>query len=105
MAQAMLTTLKDHPQAWTRVDTILEHSSNNFTRFFALQILDDLIKHRWRVLPAEQRLGIKNYVISLVLKLSGTDELLQTNRIVLEKLNLNLVQVFSFSFRFLISRF
>lgn len=93
MAQILLTQLKEHPQSWTRVDTILEHSSNNFTRFYALQILDDLIKYRWKILPVDQRTGIKNYVISLVLKLSGSDELLVNNRMILEKLNLNLVQV------------
>lgn len=49
MAQAVLTQLKEHPQAWLRVDTILEHSRNEQARYFALQILDDLIKSRWKV--------------------------------------------------------
>jgi len=93
MAQVLLTQLKEHPQSWTRVDTILEHSSNNLTRFYALQILDDLIKYRWKILPPDQRSGIKNYVISLVLKLSTTEELLVSNRLILDKLNLNLVQI------------
>lgn len=92
-AQSLLTQLKEHPSAWTRVDTILEHSQNDYTRFFALAILSELIKFRWKILPAEQRQGIKNYIISLVLKYSSNDQDLKTHRVILEKLNYSLVQV------------
>jgi len=92
-AQSLLTQFKDSPSAWTRVDTILEHSQNNHTRFFAVTILSDLIKFRWKILPAEQRQGIKNYIISLVLKLSSTDQDLQNHSYVIEKLNYSLVQI------------
>lgn len=32
VAQEVLTNLKDHPDAWTRVDTILEFSQNMKTK-------------------------------------------------------------------------
>jgi exportin-1 len=54
MAQQVLTTLKEHPDAWTRVDTILEYSSNQQTKYYALQILENVIKTRWKVLPRAQ---------------------------------------------------
>ena len=54
MAQEVLTTLKEHPDAWTRVDTILEYSSNQQTKYYALQILENVIKTRWKVLPRPQ---------------------------------------------------
>jgi exportin-1 len=92
-AQVLLTQLKEHPSAWTRVDTILEHSQNNHTRFFAITILSDLIKFRWKILPNEQRQGIKNYIISLVLKFSSSDADLQNHSYVIEKLNYSLVQI------------
>jgi exportin-1 len=67
MAQEVLTTLKDHPDAWTRVDTILEYSSNQQTKYYALQILESVIKTRWKVLPRPQCEGkiIKKLVIML----------------------------------------
>ena len=34
---------------------ILETSSNTQTKYIALQIMDRLIKTRWKVLPEEQR--------------------------------------------------
>lgn len=46
VAQEVLTTLKEHPDAWTRVDTILEFSNNQQTKYYALQILEQVIKTR-----------------------------------------------------------
>ena len=54
MAQEVLTTLKEHPDAWTRVDTILEYSQSLQTKYYALQILENVIKTRWKVLPRAQ---------------------------------------------------
>jgi len=34
VAQEVLTTLKEHPNAWTRVDTILEYSQVNVGKLF-----------------------------------------------------------------------
>ena len=59
MAEEVLTTLKEHPDAWTKVDTILEFSNNQQTKYYALQILEQVIKTRWKVLPRNQCEGIK----------------------------------------------
>ncbi|GJQ68908.1 emb [Trypoxylus dichotomus] len=39
MVQGVLTTLNEHPDAWTRVDTILEYSTNLQTKYYALQAM------------------------------------------------------------------
>lgn len=39
MAQEVLTHLKEHPDAWTRVDTILEFSQNMNTKVSKLTFL------------------------------------------------------------------
>lgn len=44
MAQEVLTHLKEHPDAWTRVDTILEFSQNMNTKVSSL----DSSKHGWK---------------------------------------------------------
>lgn len=41
MAQEVLTHLKEHPDAWTRVDTILEFSQNMNTKVSHLLVRDD----------------------------------------------------------------
>ncbi|KAH1003247.1 hypothetical protein HUJ05_011179 [Dendroctonus ponderosae] len=93
IAQEVLTTLKEHPDAWTRVDTILEFSSNQQTKYFALQILEQVIKTRWKILPKNQCEGIKKYIVSLIIKTSSDAESLEANRTYLNKLNMILVQV------------
>jgi hypothetical protein len=64
----VLTTLKEHPDAWTRVDTILEFSDNQQTKYYALQILEQVIKTRWKVLPRNQCEG-KGCCLSFMLRL------------------------------------
>ena len=53
-AEKILTAFKEHPDAWTKVDTILEFSTNQQTKYYALQILENLIKSRWNALPRNQ---------------------------------------------------
>ncbi|XP_064490113.1 exportin-1-like [Ornithodoros turicata] len=93
LAQEVLTTLKEHPEAWTRVDTILEFSKNQQTKYYALQILENVIKTRWKVLPRNQCEGIKKYIVGLIIKTSSDPEILERERVYLNKLNMILVQI------------
>lgn len=93
IAQEVLTTLKEHPDAWTRVDTILEYSNNQETKYYALQILEQVIKTRWKVLPRNQCEGIKKYIVALIIKTSSDPDTLELNKTYLNKLNVILVQV------------
>lgn len=63
------------------------------TKFFALQVLSDAIRTRWKTLPREQREGVKSYIIKLVFKLSESDSVLHGNRVLVNKLDATLVQV------------
>ena len=89
----MLTTLKEHVDAWTRVDTILEFSTNQQTKYYALQILEQVIETRWRALPRNQCDGIRKYIVGLIIKISPVPENLEREGVYLRKLNFILVQV------------
>uniref|UniRef100_A0A6B2KWV4 Exportin-1 n=1 Tax=Arcella intermedia TaxID=1963864 RepID=A0A6B2KWV4_9EUKA len=93
VAQGVLTKLKEHPQAWNQVDHILQNSKLDATKFLAIQILDDLIKYRWKILPDDQKRGIKNYTEELILKWSSDRNLLNEHKVVLAKLDMILVQI------------
>ncbi|XP_067010066.2 exportin-1 [Anabrus simplex] len=93
VAQEVLTTLKEHPDAWTRVDTILEFSNNQQTKYYALQILEQVIKTRWKVLPRNQCEGIKKYIVGLIIKTSSSPATMEREKVYLNKLNMILVQV------------
>lgn len=53
-ASEVLNVLREHPEAWTKVDSILEFSKCQETKYYALQILEKTIKTRWKALPKEQ---------------------------------------------------
>jgi len=92
-ANKVLMTLQENPDLWTKADGILERATNFQSRFFGLQILDDAIRTRWKILPAEQREGIKNYVVSKVISMSSSEETLRQEKVFVQKLNLTLVQI------------
>mmetsp|Transcript_26089 Transcript_26089/g.42132 ORF Transcript_26089/g.42132 Transcript_26089/m.42132 type:complete len:1081 (+) Transcript_26089:326-3568(+) len=94
-ANEVLTKLKEHPEAWQSAGKVLEESTDQFTRFFALQVLEDTIKYRWKALPADQREGIRNYVVKKIIDISGNEGLAKdrSQRLFVGKLNLILVQI------------
>ncbi|RXM97568.1 Ubiquitin carboxyl-terminal hydrolase 34 [Acipenser ruthenus] len=75
MAQEVLTHLKEHPDAWTRVDTILEFSQNMNTKFTG---------HCKR---------IKKYVVGLIIKTSSDATNVEKEKVYIGKLNMILVQI------------
>ncbi|KAK9472421.1 CRM1 C terminal-domain-containing protein [Dipodascopsis tothii] len=93
LAQKVLTSFQEHPDAWTRVDQILQKSNNQQTKFISLSILDKLIKTRWNVLPVEQQQGIRNFVVSMCVNMSADETKFKTEKALLNKCNLTLVEI------------
>ena len=88
-----MKSLQTHPDAWTRVDYILETTTNNQTKFYALSVLEAVITTRWGALPEAQREGIKTYVSNLIIKISTDEGSFRRERTFLGKLNLVLVDI------------
>ena len=91
--QTVLVEFQNHEASWTRVGQILEQSGNPNTKVLALRILDECVKTRWRILPPDEREGIKSFLIALIIKLSSDDASLKGNHALLNRLNLSLVQI------------
>lgn len=90
--------MQSHPDAWSRVDAVLEHSSSAQSKFFALQILEDVIKRRWGALPDEQRAGVRNFVSNMIIshasaETRGNSRTARDERTFLHKLDVALVQI------------
>ncbi|GAA5946562.1 hypothetical protein JCM3775_002139 [Rhodotorula graminis] len=92
-ASTVLAQFQEHPDAWQRVPAILDTSSNGQTKYIALQIMDRLIKTRWKALPEDQRSGIRNFVVGVIVKTSSDDQTLRREKAFVNKLNLILVQI------------
>ncbi|KAI9320987.1 nuclear export factor CRM1 [Dichotomocladium elegans] len=93
LAQQLLTQFQDHEEAWTRVDSILEHSNVPQTKFIALQILEKFIQTRWNTLVPDSRNAIRYFVVNVIVKVSSDEATLIKERTYINKLNMVLVQI------------
>lgn len=92
-SQSVLSQFQSHPMAWTRADKILQMSTNPQSKYIALSILDNLIKSKWKALPDDQRLGIRNFIASMVISLCNDDDSFKSQRTLITKCDLTLVQI------------
>jgi exportin-1 len=66
--------IQENPSMWTRADSIHESPlASLHSRYFALQVLTAAIRTRWKVMPEEQREGVKGYVVGKVINMSGDE--------------------------------
>ncbi|KAG6614158.1 CRM1 C terminal Exportin 1-like protein [Phytophthora cinnamomi] len=93
VANQIMVALQEHQDSWTRASDILEQSSSIQTKFFGLQILEDAIRYRWKILPKDQREGIKSYIVGKLLSMSSDESTLHSQRMFVNKMDLVLVQV------------
>mmetsp|Transcript_52155 Transcript_52155/g.124265 ORF Transcript_52155/g.124265 Transcript_52155/m.124265 type:complete len:1113 (-) Transcript_52155:113-3451(-) len=93
IAHEVLNKLKSYPDSWQAVDTILATSQSPDTKFFALNLLENVIETRWLVLPEQQRNGVKNYVVQLVIRISADEQSVASHKHFLTKLNETLVHI------------
>jgi len=92
-ANKALMQLQESPDLWTKADAIIEQATNPSARFFGLQVLDDAIKTRWKVLPSDQREGIRNYVVGKIISMTQDEATLLREKVFISKLNLTLVEI------------
>ncbi|KAF1955592.1 hypothetical protein CC80DRAFT_87578 [Byssothecium circinans] len=92
-AQATLNQFKENPDAWLLVDKILQDAQYPQTKYIGLQVLDNVIMTRWKVLPREQCQGIRNFIVNFIIQLSNNEDRAAIDRTLLNKLNLVLVSV------------
>ncbi|KAI4324875.1 hypothetical protein MLD38_030321 [Melastoma candidum] len=92
-ADQILRELQTNPDTWLQVVHILQNTKNMSTKFFALQVLEGVIKYRWNALPVEQRDGMKNYISEVIVQLSSSEASLRMEKLYINKLNIILVQI------------
>lgn len=92
-ADQILRDLQNNPDMWLQVVHILQNTQNLNTKFFALQVLEGVIKYRWNALPLEQREGMKNYISEVIVQLSRDEASFRRERLYVNKLNVILVQI------------
>ncbi|CDR36929.1 CYFA0S01e05644g1_1 [Cyberlindnera fabianii] len=94
IAQDAVTKFQEHPDAWQRADQILQASQNPQAKYIGLSILDKLIQTKWKLLPDEQRQGIRNFIVNMIISMCDDDDtLFSSQRALINKCDLTLVQI------------
>lgn len=55
--------------------------------------MDELVRYRWNSLPPEQQRNVREYMIQYVMNFSGSLEVLDHSRLILDKANGVIVSV------------
>lgn len=71
---------KLQPDSWLACDFILPNSQSLYTKIYALGILEDVIKAKWLLLPQEQREGIRNFLVDLLIKNVTDDQIFNNSQ-------------------------
>ncbi|KAL6541435.1 Exportin-1 [Orobanche gracilis] len=92
-ADHILRDLQSNADMWLQVVHVLSNTQSLNTKFFALQVLEGVIKYRWNALPVEQRDGMKNYISEVIVKLSSDEMSFRQEKLYVNKLNIILIQI------------
>ena len=92
-ALVILTQFQEHPESWKRADAILSSARNAQSKYIALSCLNSLIKYRWKTIPEGERVGIRNFIVNMIIALCDDEKVFETERALINKIDLTLVSV------------
>lgn len=92
-ALVILTQFQEHPESWKRADAILSSARNAQSKYIALSCLNSLIKYRWKTIPEAERVGIRNFIVNMIIALCDDEKVFETERALINKIDLTLVSV------------
>lgn len=92
-ALVILTQFQENPESWKRADVILSSSRNPQSKYIALSCLNSLIKYRWKTIPEGERIGIRNFIVNMIIALCDDEQVFEKERALINKIDLTLVSV------------
>ncbi|ODV78165.1 chromosome region maintenance protein 1 [Suhomyces tanzawaensis NRRL Y-17324] len=92
-AQRVLNEFQEHPESWKRSDHILSNSNNAQSKYIALSCLNKLIQYRWKTIPDNERIGIRNFIVNMIISLCDNEEVFEKQKALINKIDLTLVSV------------
>lgn len=92
-AQIVLNQFQENPESWKRCDQILSSSNNSQSKYIALSALNKLIQYRWKTIPDVERVGIRNFIVNMIISLCDNEQVFETQRALINKIDLTLVQI------------
>ncbi|KAA0150449.1 hypothetical protein FNF27_03624 [Cafeteria roenbergensis] len=92
-AREVLEAFRQHPDAWRRVDGILDRCRSDLARVVAAGVLEDAIMLRWETLGRPEQESVRNFISGKIIKLSSDPAEAKREEVFLTKLDVLLVGV------------
>lgn len=92
-ALLVLSRFQENPLLWTRADKILSSSANPHAKYIALSCLNNLILSRWKTIPASDRVGIRDFIVNMIIALCDDQRVFDSERALINKIDLTLVSI------------
>lgn len=92
-AQRVLAEFQANPELWKRADTILSLLTQLQGKYIALLCLNNLIQYRWKTISPEEQIGIRNFIVNMIISLCDNDQVFELERALINKIDLTLVSV------------
>ncbi|EGV60742.1 Karyopherin transporter [Yamadazyma tenuis] len=92
-AQQVLNEFQDNPDSWKKADQILSNSKNSQSKYIALSCLDKLILYRWKLIPTNEQVGIRNFIVNMIIALCDDEEIFAKDKSLINKIDMTLVQI------------
>lgn len=89
-AERILLRFKELPNAWMKVDYILNTSTQQESHYVALQLLEGMVKTKWSLFDEGMKQGLRMYVFQLVIEKSKGEG---RESYVLQELNTILIEI------------
>ena len=92
-ANQLLDQFQKLDESFKYCEFILNNTKSNNTRVFALNILESFIKEKWNLLDENSKLGLRNFLVTLLIKYVIDDNFFNNpqNHFVINKLNIVIV--------------
>lgn len=92
-ALQVLSQFQEHPDSWKRADQILSNSNNAQSKYIALSCLDKLIKYRWKTIVDQERVGIRDFIVNMIISLCDNESVFESEKALINKIDLTLVAI------------
>lgn len=92
-ALVILSQFQEHPESWRHADSILSLAKNSQSKYIALSCLNSLIKYRWKTIPEGERIGIRDFIVNMIIALCDDENVFDNERALINKIDLTLVLV------------
>ena len=93
MANTLIDQFQKLESSFQYCEFILNNTNSNYTRYIALSIYETFINEKWNLLDNNSKLNLRNFLVSLLIKLVMNKDFYSntTNHFLINKLNVVIV--------------